>query len=149
MNITKELLAKFVDQLAKRFLTEVEGYSLTTDIDDLKILGVSLVRGKKASEIGDINADDIHDNEVLFYSKTKKDAPFNLLKHFRNCASHSGCISLIQRNGKDFFLFEDKGKAYGKSFISMRAVIQRDMWDEYIDNLYKEALKDKQITPKE
>ena len=144
MKLKKEQIVKFSEQLAQRFLIEVDGFFLTSSIQDLNELGVRLVRKKRAAEVGKIAMNALSENECVFYSKTKRDASFFLLKHFRNCASHKDRIEVVQRNGKAFYQFEDRGNSYGKPYISMRALIQADIWDEYIDNLFKEAVKGKQ-----
>ena len=138
MKLTNEELGKFSDQLAKRFLTEVAGLKINVSIEDAP-KEVQLIPRLKAKEIASIKNCDIGDNEIYFYTKTKKKSIYSLLRHFRNCASHKGRIERKIRNGKDFFKFE----VINMKYFSMRGNVAVDLWDEYIDKLYDVVIKNR------
>ena len=73
----------------------------------------------------------------FFYSRTKIEEVYSLLKHFRNCGSHKNRIHKIMKDGVEYYKFEDKS-SYGSS---MRGFIAVDIFEDFIEQLYSEATK--------
>ena len=136
--LTKEELGRFSEQLATRFLTEVEGYNILLPLNEVP-LEVRVVPLPMAEDVSQLDESSVKDNEIYFYSPSLKQAVFHLLRHFRNCAVHKGRIKKVERKGKLFYYFEDSTKTY----LSMRGYIAVEKWNSYIDLLYSCALKNR------
>ena len=124
--------------MAQRFELEVRGHYLPLPLPE-KLLGVRLVPLKSAKEVKKVKSSAIDDNTIYFYTKSKKQGVFYLLKHFRNCTSHKNRITKKQKDGEEYYQFEDKTKAY----VSLQGKVSVEKWDEFIEQLYTEALANK------
>ena len=136
--LTKEELGRFSEQLATRFVTEVEGYKILLPLN-VSPLEVRVVPLPTAEDVNQLNESSVKDNEIYFYTPSLKQAVFHLLRHFRNCAAHKGRIKNVDRKGKLFYYFEDSTINY----MSMRGYIAVDKWDNYIDSLYVDVIKNR------
>lgn len=134
---------KFSKQLAQRFELKVKGFFIPTSLRDMPF-GVRLVPLPSAEDVMNINPQIIRDDEIYFYTKSYRQGVYNLLRHFRNCGSHKDSITKEKRNGRWFYLFEDKGDN-GNLYVSLRGNISFDKWDSFIEDVYTIVLKDKQI----
>lgn len=68
----------------------------------------------------------------------KKNAVFYLAKHFRNCASHEGCITKKKVGDSFIYLFEDK---YGGK-PTMRCKLSKETLILLINKIYDENKND-------
>lgn len=134
---------KFSKQLAQRFELKVKDFFIPTSLRDLPH-GVRIVPLLSAEDVMNINPQNIKDNEIYFYTKSYRQGVYNLLRHFRNCGSHKDSINKEKRNGRWFYLFEDKGYN-GSPYVSMKGNISFDKWNSFIEDVYTLVLKDKQI----
>lgn len=126
----------FSEQLAQRFERKVKGCKILSPLPD-SLFGVKLVPLPSAKDVKKIKLSAIDDNVIYFYTSSKKQGVYHLLRHFRNCASHNDRITKKQRNGETSYLFEDKNKAY----VSLRGNVNKEKWDAFIEQLYADALK--------
>ncbi len=134
---------KFSKQLAQRFELKVKEFYIPTSLQDTP-LGVRIVPLPTAEDVMNVDSTTINNNEIFFYTKSYRQGVYNLLRHFRNCSSHKNCITKEFRNGRWFYIFEDKGKN-GNPYISMKGNVSFDKWDSFIEDLYAIVLKEKQI----
>lgn len=133
--ISEKEYKHFSEQLAQRFERKIKGNSISLSLPDM-IMGVRLIPLLSAKEVSMVKSERINDNEIYFYTKSMKQGVYNLLRHFRNSASHKDRIKRKQRNGNTYFHFEDRNKSY----ISMRGNVCVDIWDSFIEELYHDSL---------
>lgn len=136
--LTNEELEYFNNQLAKRFMTDIEGGYISAPFMDIPI-GVRLIPLPSAEDVNNVNESEIKDNEIYFYTTSLKQAVYHLLRHLRNCAAHKGRIKRDERQGRQFYYFED----IYSSCLSMRGNVAVDKWNGFIEELYKVALENK------
>lgn len=130
--ISKDERDCFLKQLQIPF-DEVSKKNITVSFQDCQSLEVSLVRKDYAYELNGLSTNDIGDNQIIFYSKNDKVAPYDLLRHFRNCAAHKDRIKTEERTNCKYYTFTDIDKGQP----TMLAVISYKIWDKYILSLYR------------
>ena len=96
----------FIKQLQTSF-EKVNKKSVTASFQDLQPLGVSLVRKSRAHKLEGLSINDIDENQIVFYSKNDKVAPYDLLRHFRNCAAHKDRIKVEEKQDRKYYTFTD------------------------------------------
>lgn len=80
--LTNEELEYFNNQLAKRFMTDIEGFYISAPFMDIPI-GVRLIPLPSAEDVNNVNESEIKDNEIYFYTTSLKQAVYHLLRHLR------------------------------------------------------------------
>lgn len=135
---------KFSKQLAQRFERKIKGFYIPTSLLDTPPV-VRIVPLPTAEDVMNVEPSTIKNNEIYFYTESLKQGVYNLLRHFRNCSSHKDHITKEYRDGRWFYLFEDKGNVNGNPYISMKGNISLDIWDSFIEDIYSTVLKEKQI----
>lgn len=134
MEISKEEFAYFSEMLAQKFELN-QHKKIDADLGDLeKILGQPLLIQTKTKDVDRVKFKDVPDNQIVFYTRTKKSAVFYLAKHFRNCASHKGRITKKKVGDSYIYSFEDKsgGKA------TLRCKLSKETLILLINKLYDE-----------
>lgn len=139
-DLTNEELKVFSEQLAQRYMSDIEGYLIKSSFRETPY-NVRLIPLPSADDVSKIQFSDMKKNEIYFYTESLNNSIFHLLRHFRNCASHKGRIKKTEIGGVPVYLFEDKTKVY----VSMIGNVEVNLWEKYIKELYDIAIKNRKI----
>ncbi len=101
-NITEKEYKSFSEQLAQKFELNIKGNQISVSLPE-SFHGVKLIPKPTAKDVKEVKWKSIKENEIYFYSKNKSNDLFNLLRHFRNCASHKDCI-IRKKNKRQIIL---------------------------------------------
>lgn len=137
-NLSEEENVLFYKKLQLRYEEEYKTMKQFVAFSKLSTTGISLIPKGKTKEVVKYPFSSIDSNQLVYYSKNRKNDVFYLLKHLRNSIAHNR-INRMKINDIIHYKFEDKMKLDGTYCHTLKGYIKQNDWERFVDFIYNES----------